>query len=278
MSYCVQATGKTDVGSVRTNNEDNFGFDIRCGIYVVCDGMGGAAAGEVASKMSVDAMLTYFREARSKGEFPQLGEPLEGMSPRANALLSSIRLANTAVYETGSRSPSKQGMGSTIVCVLVEGSFFSIAHVGDSRIYLLRNGEIQQLTVDHSYVMEQVRKGMITLEEAARSEYQNIISRALGTSEAVEPDIDEMVAFPGDMLLLASDGLTKLVSDQAMRDIIQAAPTLEQACDDLIQRAKDMGGDDNITCLLLRFVEQPWYRSWFNRIFGGGTQQWQSST
>lgn len=277
MSYAVQVAGKTDVGSVRTNNEDNFGYDARYGIFVVCDGMGGAAAGEVASKLGVDTVLNYFREAAKNGSYPQVGEPADGMSERGNALLSAIRLANTAVHETGKHSPAKSGMGSTIVGVLVEGTFLSIGHVGDSRIYLIRNGEIQQLTQDHSLVMEQVRRGMITLEQAAKSDMQNVIMRALGTEEQVQPDVEDMVSFPGDVLLLASDGLTKLVSDETMRDIISSAPTLEQACEDLIQAAKDRGGDDNITCLLLRMVEQPWYKQWFSKLFGGGTQQWQNS-
>lgn len=277
MALKVEVAGKTDVGCVRTNNEDNFGFDARTGVFIVCDGMGGAAAGEVASKMGVDTVLTYFNEAAKSGHYPQIGEVIEGYSEQANALASAIRLANTVVHEAGSQHNARAGMGSTIVAALVKGNFFSIAHVGDSRIYLIRNGEIQQLTNDHSLVMEQVRRGMITREEAARSDMQNIIIRALGSEDKVQPDVDDMVALPGDTLLLASDGLTKHLDDARMLEIVTQARSLDNACDDLIQAAKDNGGDDNITCLLIRTVEQPWYKSLIHRLFGGGTQPWQNS-
>ena len=164
-------------------------------------------------------------------------------------------------------------MGSTIVAVLVKGNFLSIAHVGDSRIYLLRQGGIQQLTNDHSLVMEQVRRGLITREEAERSEMQNIIIRALGSEEVVEPDLDDLVAQPGDTLLLATDGLTKHVKDDRLLEIVSSARSLQAACDALIQAAKDHGGDDNITCILLRLLDEPWYR----RLFSTRSPQWQNS-
>jgi protein phosphatase len=276
MSLSVQVAGKTDVGCVRTNNEDNFGYDARYGIFIVCDGMGGAAAGEVASKLSVDTVLTYFREAAKSKHFPVVGQTFEGVSNRANALASAIQLANTAVHEMGKAHAAQRGMGSTIVSVMVEKNFFSIGHVGDSRIYLIRGAEIQQLTNDHSLVMEQVRRGLITREQAERSEMQNIIIRALGSEETVKPDVDDLVALPGDILILASDGLTKHVQDDWMLGIIQEAPNLEQAVDDLIDSAKAHGGDDNITCVLLKMVEQPWYKRLFAWFFPGG-KKWQNS-
>jgi len=190
MTLSVEVAGNTDVGCVRTNNEDNFGFDSRYGIYVVCDGMGGQAAGEVASKMGVDTVLTYFREAAKTRMFPQIGEEVEGVGKNANALGSAIRLANEAIHEAASKHVAHSGMGATIVSVLVDKGFFSVGHAGDSRIYLIRNGAIQQITRDHSLVMEQVRRGLITLEEANASEMQNIIIRALGPEEKVVPDLD----------------------------------------------------------------------------------------
>jgi serine/threonine protein phosphatase PrpC len=274
MSLTVQVAGHTDVGCVRTNNEDNFGFDGRYGIYVVCDGMGGAAAGEIASKLAVDTVLTYFREAARNKHYPAVGEPIESMSQRANALASAVQLANGAIFEMGTHHAAQRGMGSTIVAVLMQGNFFSIGHVGDSRIYLIRSGEIQQLTNDHSLVMEQVRRGLITREEAEKSDMQNIIIRALGSESIVQPDVDDLIAMPGDVLLLASDGLTKHVKDEWMLGIIQEAPTLDRACLDLIDAAKAHGGDDNITCLLIKVVEQPWYK----RLFPGGSfRKWQNS-
>jgi len=276
MTLALEVTGKTDVGCVRTNNEDNLGYDLRQGVFVVCDGMGGAAAGEVASKLAVDTVLTYFRQGGANGNYPTVGKTFEGLSPAANALASAIQLANAAVHEAGSRHAAQSGMGSTIVAVWMRGEFFSIGHVGDSRIYLLRAGQLQQLTNDHSLVMEQVRRGLITREEAEHSEMQNIIIRALGSEETVEPDVDDLVALPGDLLLLASDGLTKQVKDDEMRDIIQGARGLEPACDHLIQAAKDHGGEDNITCLLIRVVEQPWYKTLLQKVTGRGRPQWQN--
>lgn len=274
MSLEVQFAGRTDVGCVRTNNEDNFGYDARHGIFVVCDGMGGAAAGEIASKLGVDTVLTYFREAGKSGVYPAIGQTFDGYSERANALGSAIQLANSAIFETGSNHVSQRGMGSTIVAVLAKGNFFSIGHVGDSRIYLVRHGEIQQLTNDHSLVMEWVRAGRMTREEAEHSDKQNIIVRALGSDETVKPDVDDLVALHGDVLVLASDGLTKHVKDEWILGIVQESPTLEAACQDLIDAAKAHGGDDNITCLLIKMVERPWYK----RLFpGGSSRKWQNS-
>src|SRR5262245_8395218 len=134
MALAVEVAGKTDVGCVRTNNEDNFGYDSRYGIYVVCDGMGGAAAGEVASKMAVDTVLNYYRQSAKTGSFPKFGSQLDDASPRANALGSAIHLANEAIFSASQQRPSQAGMGSTIVAVSVDQGFFSIGHVGDSRI------------------------------------------------------------------------------------------------------------------------------------------------
>ena len=273
MSLTVQVAGKSDLGCVRTNNEDNFGYDTRFGIFVVCDGMGGQAAGEVASKIGVDTILEYFRKAGASARYPVEGQPLEGVSERANALASAIRLANKTIFDAASKNAGHAGMGSTVVAALVKGSFLSIAHVGDSRIYLVRRDSIQQLTNDHSLVMEQVRRGLITPEEAEKSNMQNIIIRALGSEDTVEADVDDMVGQPGDILLLACDGLTKYVKDKVLLEIVKGAPTLQVACERLIQAAKAAGGDDNITCILVRVVEEPWYRRWF----GKGSPQWQNS-
>ena len=277
MSLTVQVAGKSDIGCVRTNNEDNFGYDTRYGIFVVCDGMGGQAAGEVASKMGVDTVLNYFRQAANNGNFPMVGKALEGVSERANALGSAIQMANGAIFQAASGASEHAGMGSTIVAVLVKGNFLSIAHVGDSRIYLLRQGSIQQLTNDHSLVMEQVRRGLITREEAEHSEMQNIIIRALGPEEKVQPDLDDQMAEPGDVLLLCSDGLIRHVPDDSILEVVQGTISLQLMADRLIDAARDGGGSDNITVLLLRFEELPWYKSFFRWLFGGGSPKWQNS-
>jgi protein phosphatase len=273
MSLRVEVAGKSDVGCVRQNNEDNFGYDSRYGIYAVCDGMGGQAAGEVASKMAVDAVLNYFREAARTGNRPQVGPAIESVSARANALASAIQVANAAIYKAAAEHAAHSGMGSTIVAVLIENDSFSIGHAGDSRIYRIRPGEIRQLTRDHSLVMEQVRRGMLTQEEAQNSEMQNIIIRALGPEETVQVDLDDLTAQPGDLLLLCSDGLNRHVSDDSILDIAQETIRLPLMADRLIDAAREGGGSDNTTVLLLRFQELPWYKKPFRR----GGQEWQNS-
>ena len=274
MALAVEVAGKTDVGCVRANNEDNFGYDSRYGIFVVCDGMGGQAAGEVASKMGVDILLDYFRNEPAAPESQLVNG--QGGSAGARSLANAIQLANRTIYRAGQEQNGRSGMGSTIVAAVVRGNSLAIAHVGDSRIYLVRHGVIQQLTQDHSLVMEQVRRGYITLEQAQKSEMQNIILRALGSEEAVEADIEDLVAMPGDLLLMTSDGLTRHVPDEEILAIVQEPGTLEQACSRLVETAKQRGGDDNITCLLVRIVDRPWYQNVLNKLFFGG-QQWQNS-
>jgi len=277
MSLTVEVAAISDVGCVRKNNEDNLGYDSRYGIYVVCDGMGGQAAGEVASKMGVDTVLNYFREASKTGIYPQIGDVVDSVTPRANRLGSAIRLANEAIHQAAMQHAAHSGMGSTIVSVLVDKGFFSVAHAGDSRIYLIRNREIQQITRDHSLVMEQVRRGLITLEEANASEMQNIIIRALGPEEKVVPDLDDLMALPGDLLLLCSDGLTRHVDDDALLEIANGTVTLSLMAQRMIDAAKEGGGSDNITCLVIRFVDLPWWKRILRMLFGGGSPKWQNS-
>jgi serine/threonine protein phosphatase PrpC len=274
MKLTTQAAGKTDIGVVRKNNEDNFGYDTKAGIFVVCDGMGGQAAGEVASKIAVETVLAYFRQEDKNRHTEVLGRELTEVSERANALANAVQLANKAIRETSARESTSAGMGCTIVAVRVDGSLFSIAHVGDSRIYLIRGGAMQQLTTDHSFVMEQVRRGMITLEEAHSSEMQNVIVRALGSDESVEPDLADLSFEANDTLLLCSDGLSRFVKDEAILDVIGRVENLADACDQLIEAAKSGGSDDNITCVLIRAIEQ----TWSGRIFGRGGESAQSST
>jgi protein phosphatase len=296
MTIAVEVAGKTDIGCVRANNEDNFGYDSRYGIFVVCDGMGGQAAGEVASKMGVDILLEYFRVGGRPGvpakqpalnslapQIPAKAAPNENETSRlpaaasaeADELADAIREANRRIYEAGQHEDGRFGMGSTIVALFVRGSALTIANVGDSRIYLVRQGDIRQLTQDHSLVAEQVRLGYITPEQAQQSEMQNVILRALGAEPEVEPDVKDLMVVPGDLLLMTSDGLTRHLRDHEILATLISAPGLEIACTRLIQAAKDRGGDDNITCLLLKVVERPWYKSIFNKLFSGGPQ-WQN--
>jgi serine/threonine protein phosphatase PrpC len=270
VSFAIQVAGRTDVGCVRIANEDNFGYDTDKGIFVVCDGMGGQVAGEVASKIAVDTLLKCFDENPRKGLPLPLTRDSENVSERARILAESIQLANKAIREASCRDQGLAGMGSTIACILVEDNFVSIGHVGDSRVYLVREGAIQQLTQDHSLVMQQVRLGLISLEQAEQSRLQNVITRALGPEEIVEPDLDDMIAASDDVLLLASDGLTRVLRDQEILAAVTAAANLLEACNNLIELATEAGGDDNITCLLIRFIEQRWYQRYLRRfqVFG----------
>jgi len=266
MSLLIQAAGSTDIGLVRKNNEDNFGYDLRHGIFVVCDGMGGQQAGELASKLAVDTLLDYFRQDHTS---PVDGARFEGVSQRAVTLATAIQLANQTIHESGAQDLHHAGMGSTIVAVAVEGNFFSIANVGDSRIYLIRNDDVVQLTNDHSLVMEQVRRGLMTLEEASESKMQNVIVRALGTDDTVEPDLADHEFNPGDVLLLCCDGMSRFVKVEKMAEAVNQ-DSLEQACAELIEAAKNGGSDDNITCLLVRAVHPSWKDRFLGRLSGPG--------
>lgn len=263
MRLSIQVAGRTDVGLVRSNNEDNLGYDTARGVYVVCDGMGGQAAGERASKVAVDTVMAYFRRAPKEGQ-EVFGREFERLSARANALARAIQLANQAIHEEASQDARYTGMGSTIVALAVEGEEFSVAHVGDSRAYLLRGGTLQQLTNDHSLVMEQVRRGLMTLEDAEKSNIQNVIVRSLGAEESVDPDLADHELLAGDVLLMCSDGLSHFVHDNVLTEVLAASTSTEGACDDLIQAAKAAGSNDNITCLVLR-AEEP---SWSDRMLG----------
>ncbi len=263
MKLKIQVAGMTDVGLGRANNEDNLGYDTARGIFVVCDGMGGQAAGERASKVAVDTVMGHFRKS-SKQEQGVFGTEIERLSGRAKALARAIQLANEAIHEEASREENRAGMGTTIVALAVEGDEFSVAHVGDSRAYLLRAGVLQPLTSDHSLVMEQVRRGLIALEDVRKSTVQNVIVRSLGAEESVDPDLADHELLAGDLLLMCSDGLSHFVEDGALREVLAASTSPEGACNDLIQAAKDAGSNDNITCLVMKAAKP----SWPDRLLG----------
>jgi protein phosphatase len=271
LSLALQVAAKTDVGCVRSHNEDNFGYDLRRGVFVVCDGMGGQAAGEVASRLAVRTLLAYFRNGRQGAA---CGPSADMRTETASKpLIEAISRANLAIRRAASADKQCDGMGSTVVSVLIDDNFVSVAHVGDSRLYLVRDGVIRQLTEDHSLVMQQVSLGLISPEQAQQSKLQNVITRALGAEEA-EPDIDDMIAAENDILLLATDGLTKLVDKGQILSALSSEDDLDSSCSRLIQLAKEMGGDDNVTCLLIRFVEEKWYQRLARRLRFLGDWQW----
>ena len=247
----VAVGAKSDVGLKRSHNEDSLCVEPQLGLFVVCDGMGGHNAGEVASRLASDVVRTYVREQRQQGD-PALAD---GYDPRfssgTNRLASAVRLANETVYSAARNRSDYGGMGTTLVAALLEGPVASIAHVGDSRAYLVREGALEKLTEDHSLVAEQVRRGLLTEEEAEHSPQQNIITRAIGTEATIEVSLNELTLIPGDCFLLCSDGLTKGVRAAQILDAIQAAPDAQAASDQLIALANQAGGEDNTTVIVI---------------------------
>ncbi|SNS21443.1 protein phosphatase [Granulicella rosea] len=253
VSYPFSFAMLTDIGRARTGNEDACGASPTAGAFVVCDGMGGAAAGEIASQLATDTFLGHLTP---HGDTPRTGTP-------DIQLDSAIQAANTAVYRQARHSRNLRGMGTTLVSLLLESdaSAVTLAHVGDSRCYLLRENELHLLTRDHSLVEEQIQSGEITPEQAELSPLRNIITRAVGSMPTVEPEIRRFESYPGDLFLLASDGLTRELNDHnlltVMRRCEQHQLPLEETCKEFIDEANDAGGGDNITVLLVRILKLP---------------------
>ncbi len=247
------AAVRTDIGRKRQGNEDSHCIAPELGLFVVADGMGGHAAGEVASRLAVDTIREWMAKYLSGAAMDTVGEPIPTCSREANFLVSSIHLANRAILDAAQRRPEYVGMGTTVVSALAMDDSVVLAHVGDSRIYRIRDDRITQLSRDHSLVQQQVDRGILTLEEAHASQYRHFITRALGLKELLEVDLEEQPALPGDILLLCSDGLSDLLEDEEMLATVQDHPEdLGEACQALVERANYKGGDDNITALLIQ--------------------------
>jgi protein phosphatase len=254
----------TDVGKVRAINEDNLIVEENLGLFTVADGVGGQNAGEVASKMAVETIRSHLNDK----ENPLVGENREEFSQDTNRMLSGIRLTNSAIYEAGQRNSKQRGMGTTISSVFINGDVMSLAHVGDSRIYRIRGERLERLTMDHSMVEEQLRRGVITEEEAAESKYKNVITRALGAEEKIEIDADEEVLLDRDKILLCTDGLTDMVGDEEiLRMILRNGDDPQKACEQLVDVANGKGGMDNITVILLHCEKDEGETSLLERIF-----------
>lgn len=272
----IASGGVTDTGRVRTNNEDCFRIVAPMGLFVLSDGMGGEAHGEVASALAVDTIVQHCEEAESDPTSPVFGELRPSWSEKTKRLSSAVYLANKNIYESAEQHPEQRGMGATVTAAWIHGPKLSIAHVGDSRAYLLRSGSLQQLTNDHSLVAEQVRQGILTAAEAEQSEMQSVLLRALGSQEQVEIDTEEHLLFPHDILLLCSDGLTRMVTEPEIAGTLQAETDPERAATRLVALANDAGGADNITVLVIRLDSESkgWF-SWLRRgrknINGNGT-------
>jgi len=237
----ITCAARTDVGLIRSGNEDNYLMVPERGTFIVADGMGGHAAGEVASEMAVSII------ARDLGSFRGLGT-----EEAAARMVQAIRDANAAIYERTLSEHDKRGMGTTATVLVLHANRYLVGQVGDSRGYLMRDGVFHQLTKDHSYVQEQVDAGYLTPEQARTHPYANVITRCVGASGDVTPDLFSGVVRAGDIFLLASDGLTGMLEDDVLAAILRSDGTPEKWVDRLVAEANRRGGLDNITALIVQ--------------------------
>ena len=253
----IEAFGLTDVGKKRKHNEDAYALDAEEGLFIVADGMGGHAAGEVAAKITVETIGEFIAATRQKEEATWPFKYNHELHFNSNRLAVAIEKANERVMSAVAAQPWLKGMGTTVVAGLLNEKILSLAHVGDSRAYLYREGELTLLTDDHSWVQEQVSAGILTEEEAKTHPLKNVVTRALGGGPSVSPDLREMEFSRGDAFLFCSDGLTTMLSDEEIRDSVSAAHDQEpQAlCEALVELANQKGGVDNITVVFVRIKD-----------------------
>ena len=249
----VKAFGLTHVGRQRQHNEDSFRVEDDARLFLVADGMGGHAAGEIASRITVDSICEFVTQTKEDdGTWPHAYD--EQYSRTTNRLMTAVRLANTRVLEAMRKDARLRGMGTTVVACMADDTKMSIAHVGDSRGYLIRDNKITRITNDHSWVFEQVQAGMLTEAEAEKHPLRNVITRALGGALQVNPDASEIEMKRGDVYLLCSDGLTGMVAEDDILRLVAQDESLEAACERLIAAANERGGLDNITAVLVKAV------------------------
>jgi len=262
----IVSGGMSDVGRVRANNEDCYRIVTPLNLFVLSDGMGGEAHGEIASALAVETLVKYCLDAQNNPNAPVFGDTKPGWSAKLKRLSSAVHLANTNIFKSAEEHPEQHGMGATLTAAWIDGAKVSIAHVGDSRAYLLRNGSLLQLTQDHSLVAEQVRRGILTAAEADESDMQSVLLRALGAQAEIEVDAEEHLLLPRDILLLCSDGLTRMVTEPEIAGTLQAETDPTKASERLIAIANDSGGADNITVVVVRLESEPkgWF-SWLRR-------------
>jgi len=242
----LTVAARSDVGMIRSGNEDAFFAHAtrERGVFIVADGMGGHAAGEVASEMAVQIVSRELQELNDVyGEAARL------------RVAESLRIANRAIYDRTIQESDKQGMGTTASVLVVSGARYLIGQVGDSRVYLLRDGALRQLTKDHSYVQEQVDAGFLTPEQARYHPYSNVITRCVGASDVVEPDTYSGELRPGDVFLVASDGLTGMVDDRRLQQLLLSRASAGRVVDALIAEANYRGGLDNITAIVVQVLQ-----------------------
>jgi protein phosphatase len=251
----IEVAGQTDVGRKRTHNEDNFAIMAEFGLYVVADGMGGHASGEIASKMAVDTLQEFFAATADDPErtWPYKMDRSKGYEE--NRLVTGIKLCNLRIFESAQRNTKQRGMGTTLVALFAVEDGVYIAHVGDSRVYRLRDGSMEQLTEDHSLLNDYKKMKHLTEEEIANFPHKNVIVRALGMKDTVKVDTRFETPRVGDTMILCTDGLSGPVADENILRIVQQSSDLSLAVSRLIDAANEGGGPDNITCVIARWVE-----------------------
>lgn len=252
----------TDPGLVRDNNEDSVAFDPASGVAVLADGMGGYNAGEVASGMATSIINSEMNRWLAEAPTPA---PVQDLR---RALEICVANANTAVYRAANANATYAGMGTTLVVGVFQGVNLVLGHIGDSRCYRLRQGQMSRITKDHSLLQEQIDAGLLTPEQAELSANKNLVTRALGVDDAVLLEVHDHIVEPGDTYLMCSDGLSDLVRDQDIVKILQMGAPLEQRAQTLLDTANAHGGRDNITVLLVHVEAGPEKRGLMARLLG----------
>jgi serine/threonine protein phosphatase PrpC len=267
----IAIIGLTDTGMVRKKNEDTIGFDSALGLIVLADGMGGHRGGEIASSMSVDCILDRLQKQLPKIKAGRT-DPESGFSLESLCIQEAIETANDHIFQAADSNPEHFGMGTTIVVLLYYNNTFSLGHVGDSRCYRLRSDKFEQITKDHSLLQELIDRGFYTQDEAKNSKNKNLVTRALGIAPQVNVDIQEDIVLKKDIYLLCSDGLTDLVEDEFIYLTIKRfSDNLEEAAKQLITKANENGGKDNISVMLCRknndfSADQGWLKNMLARF------------
>ena len=255
MSLLPRASGLSDVGVIRSHNEDCFDIEPDLKVFVVADGMGGHSHGEIASRIAVEAIRDVI--ARTADEDATLPFELDPRLRRhANRLKAAIRIAHDRVLKAIRQDSALHGMGTTVVGLILDGESAAIAHVGDSRCYRLRDGKLELLTQDHTWVNEQVVAGFLSEEQARVHPLKNVVTRALGGDADVEVDVREWRVAPGDLFLLCSDGLTTMLNDRDILDRLRGEEPLADACGRLVRDANSRGGYDNVSVVLVRIDDE----------------------
>ena len=260
-SLRIEVAGETNVGMKRTHNEDNFSIMEESGLYIVADGMGGHASGEVASKMAVDAMREFFAATANDPErtWPYKMDRSKGYEE--NRLITGIKLANLRIFESAQRDTRQRGMGTTVVALFAVEDGVYVAHVGDSRVYRMRDGTLEQLTEDHSLLNDYIKMKRLTPEEIANFPHKNVIVRALGMKDTVQVDISRLEPQANDLYILCSDGLSGMIHEPELFEKVSAFMNdpskqndIEGMCHELINTANKNGGTDNVTVVAIKVV------------------------